>query len=68
MIGFLIIPIDGANVKGYLSRFLQWVSRQELPAEGQEIHPRNMIPPGITSSWKLIQTRKRKMYEKSSKR
>jgi hypothetical protein len=38
--------------------------RQELLAQGQEIHPRNMIPPGITSSWKLIQTGKIKMCKK----
>jgi hypothetical protein len=37
-------------------------------AQGKEIHPRNMIPPGITSSWKLIQTDKIKQCEKTSKR
>jgi hypothetical protein len=29
----------------------------------REIHPRNRIPPGITSSWKLIKAGKIKMRE-----
>jgi hypothetical protein len=43
------------------------VFRQELPAQGREIQPRNRIPTGITSSWVLIQTGRIKMRKKSSK-
>jgi hypothetical protein len=39
-----------------------------LSAQGREIHPRNSIPPAITSSKKLIQTGNIKMSENSSKR
>jgi hypothetical protein len=45
----------------------EWFFRQEIPAQGQEIHPKNGIPLGITNSWKLIQTGEIKMHEKSSK-
>jgi hypothetical protein len=40
---------------------------QKLPAHRREIHLRNGILPGITSSRKLIQTGKIKIGEKSSK-
>jgi hypothetical protein len=43
------------------------VFHQELPAKGREIHPRNWILQEITDSWKLIQTSKIRMCEKSSK-
>jgi hypothetical protein len=39
----------------------EWVFCRELPPQGQEIHLRNIILPGITSSWKLIQTGKIKI-------
>jgi hypothetical protein len=35
--------------------------RQELPAQGQGIPPKKGIPPGITSSFTLIQNSKIKM-------
>jgi hypothetical protein len=37
-----------------------------IARSGTKIHPRKMILPGITRSWKLIQTSKIKMCEKSS--
>jgi hypothetical protein len=40
--------------------------RRELLAHRRGIHPRNGIPPGITSSGTLIQTVKFKIREKSS--
>jgi hypothetical protein len=45
-----------------------WLYRWELLAQGRRIPLRNGIPPKITSSWKLIQTGKIKLREKSSKR
>jgi hypothetical protein len=43
----------------------EWLFRRELPAQGLGSHWRNGFPPGITSSWMLIQI---KMREKSSER
>jgi hypothetical protein len=43
-----------------------WLFRRELPAQRRGIHPKNGIPPGITSSWTLNQTGKKKICEKSS--
>jgi hypothetical protein len=40
----------------------------KLPADIREINPTKRIPPGITSSWKLILTGKIKMRGESSKR
>jgi hypothetical protein len=46
----------------------EWLFRRELPAHERGIHRRNVIPPGITSSFTLIQAGEIKLRAKSSER
>jgi hypothetical protein len=73
--GLPILPLHGINSDSARNYQLidenppeDWFLRRELPSHGREIHPSEGILPGITSSWKLIQTGKINMREKSSKR
>jgi hypothetical protein len=71
--GLPTLPLQGINSDSAGNNQLigeestkEWFFRRELLAQRLEIHPRNGILPGITSSWKLIQASKIKMYKKSS--